>query len=268
VSRKVERIVLYDGSGPSSLDIGEIAEYLGRMLPTVEVEVREAFPLHHMGGDKEALRMLARKVASLRVARANSPELVGEPLPAEVEYEFKRLSNPWEGLSGTLYCGFGLQALYREILPEREARLKVVHIAVERALLGTFEEAEGRWHARAVVLGFPSLISLRGLVEAPAGPPEFHVMRGLLPQLAEAERERFKERMLLGLQDPRLTEVAKGYALQALFYQALGEAFCNDPDCRLFNAHRQEEMLRAQLDGAFELCPRHERLLAQISGTA
>lgn len=72
------------------------------------------------------------------------------------------------------------------------------------------------------------------------------------------------ERMLLGLNNPRLTEVAKGYALQAVFYQALGEAFCKDPYCRLFNAHRQEEMLRAQLDGAFDLCPRHEGLLPHI----
>ena len=144
--------------------------------------------------------------------------------------------------------------------------MEVAHIAVERALLGTFDEADGRWHARTVILGFPSLISLRGLVEAPAGPPEFHIMRGLSPQLAEAERERLESKMLLGLHDPRLTEVAKGYVLQAVFYQALGEAFCDDPDCRLFNAHRQEEMLKAQLGGAYELCPRHERLLADIVG--
>lgn len=262
----MERIVLYDGSEPSSLDALELAEYLRRRLPSVEVEVRGPFPLHHTGGDEERLRELAEKVAALRAMRANSPEVVGRPFPAEAEYEFKRLSQPERGLSGTLYCGLRLQALYRELLPRGEARLEVAHIAVERALLGTFDEADGRWHARTVILGFPALISLRGLVEAPAGPPEFHILKGLSPQLAEVEQRGLEAKMLVGLHDPRLTEVAKGYALQAVFYQALGEAFCDDPDCRLFNAHRQEEMLRAQLDGAYELCPRHEALLASIAG--
>ena len=61
--------------------------------------------------------------------------------------------------------------------------------------------------------------------------------------------------------DPRIPEILKGYALQAVAYWILGESFCDDPDCRLFNAHWQEEMLRAQLGGPYELCPRHAGML-------
>jgi hypothetical protein len=57
--------------------------------------------------------------------------------------------------------------------------------------------------------------------------------------------------------------VLKGYVLQAVFYQATGEAFCDDPDCRLFNAHWQEEVLRAQRDVPYDLCPRHARQWAE-----
>jgi hypothetical protein len=41
-----------------------------------------------------------------------------------------------------------------------------------------------------------------------------------------------------------------------------GEAFCDDPACRLFNAHWQEEMLRAQL--ADNYCGRHRAWLREI----
>ena len=109
---------------------------------------------------------MAERVAALRALRPDSPERVGRPLPAEVDYEMKRLSNPRKGLSGTLYCGLGPQALYRELLPKEEAKAEVAYIAVER-VLGTFEEDEG--------------ILLRGIVEAPAGPPEFHLLKGSPP---------------------------------------------------------------------------------------
>jgi hypothetical protein len=61
--------------------------------------------------------------------------------------------------------------------------------------------------------------------------------------------------------DPRIPEILKGYTLQAVFYWILGEGFCDDPDCKLFNAHWQEEMLRAQLGGSYDLCPRHAGML-------
>lgn len=61
--------------------------------------------------------------------------------------------------------------------------------------------------------------------------------------------------------DERLTEVMKGYVAQTLFYHLFGESFCEDGDCRLYNAHWQEEVIRAQLGGRYEFCPRHRRML-------
>jgi hypothetical protein len=64
--------------------------------------------------------------------------------------------------------------------------------------------------------------------------------------------------------DLRITEVLKGYAMQALFFNLSGEPFCEDPDCRLFNSHWQEEVLHAQIDGQYEFCPRHEAMLNEL----
>ena len=57
----------------------------------------------------------------------------------------------------------------------------------------------------------------------------------------------------------------KGYLAQALFFYATGEPFCDNRNCRLFNAHRQEEMLLAQLHGGDDFCEYHERMAARIS---
>ena len=65
--------------------------------------------------------------------------------------------------------------------------------------------------------------------------------------------------------DERLTEVAKGYVMQAVFYRLTGEAFCDDAGCRLYDAHWQEEMLRAQL-GEPEFCERHREVIEELKG--
>src|SRR5207247_8827695 len=79
----------------------------------------------------------------------------------------------------------------------------------------------------------------------------------------DAAKEPFKGQFIY-YDDPHLTEVAKGYALQAAMYHVTKEAFCEDPECRLFNAHWQAEVLRAQIESG-SLCHRHTRLASAIS---
>jgi hypothetical protein len=133
-------------------------------------------------------------------------------------------------------------------------------------LLATWDD--GRYHLRVAVFGFPSLLSTTGLVEAPAKPREFYVIKqqyaalGMHDAIGELERELGK-RMLMH-EDPRLTEVVKGYVMQALFYHLTGDPFCEDKGCRLFNAHWQEEVIEAQLSGDCQFCPRHQSMLDEL----
>jgi len=52
-------------------------------------------------------------------------------------------------------------------------------------------------------------------------------------------------------------------ALQALFYYFLGEVFCENPDCRFYNAHYQPELIRSQLLSG-KLCERHEGMFRTL----
>jgi hypothetical protein len=114
------------------------------------------------------------------------------------------------------------------------------------------------------VYGFPSLISTTGVVEAPAKPREFYLKKRLGIPL-EVLKSEFIGRFI-DHGDPHLTDVMKGYVMQALFFHMTGDPFCDDPDCRLYNAHWQEELIRAQVDGRYEFCPNHLGILNRIEG--
>ena len=63
--------------------------------------------------------------------------------------------------------------------------------------------------------------------------------------------------------DPRLMQVATGYAIQAIFFFLTnGNPFCSQYPCRLFNSHWQEELIYTQVKNPV-LCKEHLQLLAQ-----
>ena len=188
------------------------------------------------------------------------------PAHGEIEFERRRLARGDRGPFGVVYDGFGFQVLVRELMEAADIGLRRVHIALTNRLLGTWDRDDLRYHLRAILLGIPSIISTSGLVEAPAKPREFYLARHQLGVAARQElihallKERFRGQFL-DHDDPRLTEVVKGYAMQAVLYQLTGEAFCGDPDCRLFNAHWQAELIHAQLEAEREYCRRHDEML-------
>jgi len=148
------------------------------------------------------------------------------------------------------------------LLDRRKLDPDTLHIVLTYRLIGTFEKYDRRYHARVACYAFPSVISTTGLVAAPAKPREYYITRNFLKGgLGEQELLEAIEGRYLDHNDERTTDVLKGYLLQALFYHATGNPFCDDPSCRLYNAHWQEEMLFAQLGGERELCRVHERML-------
>jgi len=56
--------------------------------------------------------------------------------------------------------------------------------------------------------------------------------------------------------DPRTTAALKGYVLAAVDVLETGTAFCDDERCRLYDAHRQPGVVRAQLRDP-EFCEEH-----------
>lgn len=248
------QIFLYSDS--KVLSVREIERYLGERLKK-NVEDRGEFLNHCPKGSAEEF---AKTLARIRIIDVMKPFKYNEPLHGEIEYE-KRALNGSVTPGGILYDGFMLQQIFYELLPKEERNLKNVHIIFTDRLLATFDEDDLRYHARVNILGCPSIISVSGVVEAPAKPKEYYIEKRFAGG-EELLKLKYKGRFI-DYEDEKLTEVVKGYAMQAVFYQLFGEAFCESKKCRLYNAHWQEELINAQLKDNF--CERHEKMLQAIS---
>jgi hypothetical protein len=256
-------IHLYEDPSSKTLNLPEIVRYLQEKLGEIRVDVRK--PLIATSSRNEA-EVLARRIAEIKIRDPTSRWARSEPFPAEIEFEWKLLLNPTKRLTGILYDGVQLQLIALELLPRDELTLNNLHVVFTNRLFGTYEP-DGRYHAHVSIYGFPSLISTTGIVEAPAKPKEFYELRqrylALGDQVAlERLKERFRERFI-DYGDPRLTEVLKGYVMQAVFYHLGFDLFCTNRWCRLFNARWQEEVIEAQLSKP-EFCELHAKALEKI----
>ncbi len=167
-----------------------------------------------------------------------------------------------------VYEGFGLSVVLGSLIKQKKDEY---HIVFTSRMFATWER--NRYHGRTIICNLPlSIISTTGLVEAPVRPKEYYAkllarqkaedmgLRVPREEYFEDElRREFVDRML-GY-DERLTEVAKGYALQAAAFFLTYDPFCSDPDCRLYNAHTQEELIHAQLESG-RVCDSHKRMFS------
>jgi len=258
-ARRIEKLILYDEGTAETLDIDELDQYLGDKMSKVEVEVRGnpfAFCL-------EKSPDYARKLASIKIQDAKRKMASEqEPLYGEVQYEKRRILGKTRSF-GVVYDGFHLQRVFSELIPSGERSSGFVHIFLTNRLFGTWEEGDKRYHARTSLYGFPSVISTTGLIEAPAKPREYYLLKQQYEMLGRDPlelKDRFKGRFI-DYEDERLTEVMKGYIMQAVFYSLTGDPFCEDKGCRLYNAHWQEELIFAQFESGYEFCQRHTNFL-------
>lgn len=258
---------MYEDPSSKKLDLREIAGYLRKTFGRISVDVREQLTVGLALDEAEGF---ARKFASAKVRDLTSQDAYFEPLQGEVEFERKLLLDPTRRLVGVLYDGFRLQEVFHELIPRSESSAQHAHIVFTSRLFGTFDRGDRRYHARVSVYGFPSLISTSGIVEAPAKPKEFYALKhqylalGATARLEELKR-RFRGKFI-DYDDERLTEVMKGYAVQAIFHNLMLDPFCEDRRCRLHNSHWQEELIEAQLTEP-EFCGEHERILLQLRGS-
>lgn len=262
----LKAIVFYNLHNAPTLNIKELASYIRELLPPYNVEIRSEFIQHHLS--EKDLEKLALEFTQARVKNPSKVGLNTAYLPGEADYERKRLSGNTKAY-GVPYEGFTVMFLYRNLIAREERGLNFLHIAFIDQLLATWEETDKRYHLRAALYGFPSIISTSGLVEAPAKPREYYLLKSQYQALGAYDaaphlEEKFRGRYLAP-EDLRLTEVAKGYILQALAYHVSGDPFCSERKCRLYNAHWQEEMLQAQLGERDGLCPEHQELFSRLA---
>ncbi len=268
-----QHVYLYDEPSAATLDASILGSFIKTLLPEIKIAVRDSFIGFHFVSlsqeeRKRKIDYLAEELAKAKVRDPFKPLKKESPLPGEINYEKRRLSAPISQSFGLLYDGIEIINILRELIPKQERSFKHIHIIFTNQLFGTWDEANHRYHARVLICSFPSLISTTGIVEAPAKPREFYLLKKqyLSVGMPDIEGIKFQYKdQFIDYDDNRLTQVMKGYVMQALFYHLTGEPFCEDKNCRLYNSHWQKEVIQAQLESPYEFCSFHQKELQRLS---
>jgi hypothetical protein len=273
-------VYLYEPSAPFSFQIEALAQYLEELLEDRleegRVEVRDEFLQNYMitHDERDVKKRVAQLIGKCRIEDIKSQRFASEHSEKEQLFyaamELNFLDGvPPERSRSYLYHGPKLMDTYRRFVPDNEKTIEHLHIIFTDRLFCTWSFADARYHARAVMLGFPNMISMPGIVEAPARPREYYIKRHLYASsglsIDELEAE-FAGRYLI-YKDERTLEVLKGYTLQTLFYSLFRDPFCTDASCRLYNAHWQSELLGSQIESA-KLCKRHDKMIRKYVATS
>jgi hypothetical protein len=164
-----------------------------------------------------------------------------------------------------LYDGFFIQKLLQKLIIKHEQELPFskLNILITDKLLCTFDESDWRYHARSLICGTPTLISTAGIVEGIAKPPDYYYKLYFFKENPDIVDELKKEYngQFINYNDYRINDIIEGLVLQALFYFInSGEPFCQDRNCRLFNAHFQDDVIRLNIKEK-KICQKHKILI-------
>jgi len=253
------RIFLYNEI--TDLDVELVKRYISQKCSFAEVKIRDSFFIHFHSDE------LVKSIASVWETDIPGDGTINLPIGERLEYEENVYLNPESISLQVVYDGLQFMELMQAQIPQEEAMADTLHIFLTPRLMVTRGYMDKRHHARTILAGQPSIISSSGLVEAPARSVEYYIFqtgyKAMGKEIPDSVFKRKFQDQFLVHNDTRLIDVILGYVLQAVAYRFMGEGFCDDPCCRLFNAHRQEEMLRAQLESP-DLCTRHQPLFDAV----
>jgi hypothetical protein len=155
-----------------------------------------------------------------------------EPLPLEIENERKGL------IQGVIYDGLELLRYFLQSI-----EISKPAVLITDRLIATFGD-DGRYHLRMIVMGAAAIISLKGILYAPAKSPEYYIKTSL------------------GLGDRiniDVRKVLRMLLLQFYAYFKYDEIFCSEERCMLYNCHTTEEIERVR-----GLCKKHAMMLEGV----
>ncbi len=253
---KISEIILYDEPSVPEININQLSDFI-QETTSIKVSKRKNFFSHFKMDRKNAIEL-----ASLRVFNIYSPFENHKPSLEEVDFEERSFADSSVHNNIVLYDGFELQKFLTNIITEEESQSDKFHLILTSRLTCTYDYDDYRYHGRAVICSNPSITSTTGMIEAPAKPREFYI--NLHTQMSSginlaALKNQFSGRFL-DYHDSRIGKAIQGYAMQAIFYYLTSEPFCQNPDCILYNAHWQEELLHSQLESG-TLCMMHQKII-------
>ena len=246
---KISKIILHDEPAVPEIRIEEIRRFITDTF-RVETELRGNF-------FKTLKDEAFEEIASAQVFDLKKQFKEHIPTRQEVQME-KDGTDTSEKDVMRLYDGFELQDIISKNIPITD---DILHIIFTSKLTVTFDDDDFRYHARALISSNPTIISTTGIVEAPAKPKEYYL--DLMANFSEEEIKKKYKGRFLEYHDSRLNEIIEGYVLQSIMYYETGESFCEERDCRLFNAHWQKDLLYSQIENK-KMCKKHFETINKV----
>ena len=253
---RISEVFIYDEPSVPEIKIKNLAEFIEKTI-NVKVTIRKNIFSHFGLNRKNALEM-----ASIRIFNIYAPFEMHSPTLDEVDFEAKSFEDSSIHNNIVLYDGFELQKFLTKIIPDEESGSDKFHLALTSKLTCTYDYDDYRYHGRAVICSNPSIISTTGMIEAPAKPRAFYLNLHNSMNAGinlDVLKSQFEGRFL-DYHDRRTDKAIQGYSMQAISYYLTGEPFCDSPDCILYNAHWQEELLHSQIKIG-KMCKRHSNIV-------
>ena len=254
---KISKIILYDEPAVPEIQLNNLVKFLQETFP-IKIESRENIL-------KFSSKDTAFKIAECKIFNLRKDFEKHVPTEEAILFEESNVQDTSKTENIIMYDGFQLQKVLSNLISEKESNENIFHVFFTNKLTCTYDYNDYRYHGRAIIGSNPSVISTTGIIEAPAKPREYYydLMTNFTKGVnVETIKQKYKGRYL-EYNDSRLSKIIEGYLLQAIFYYETGEPFCDNLDCRLFNAHWQKDLLHSQLDKS-KLCEKHQTVLKNM----
>jgi hypothetical protein len=255
---KISKIILYDEPSVPEIQLDKLVKFLQETF-SITVESRDNIL-------KFASKDTAFMIAECKVFNLRKDFEKHTPTNEEILFEESNFQDTSKTENIIMYDGFRLQKVLANLISEKEDTEDIFHVFFTNKLTCTYDNNDYRYHGRAMIGSNPSIISTTGIIEAPAKPREYYfdLMTNFTHGInVDTIKQKYKG-TYLEYNDLRLSKIIEGYLLQAIFYYETGEPFCDNSDCRLFNAHWQKDLLHSQLDNG-KLCENHQKILKNLS---
>jgi len=252
---KISKIIIYKEPSVPKINLDKIKEFIFKEF-RIKIEIRDNI-------FNKLDKNTCEKIASTRIFNLKKSFEKHNPTVNEIliELENKDMSNKEEM---ALYDGIELNEIIKELIPKEENNQNTLNIIFTNKLTCTFDQNDFKYHARTWIGSNPAIISTTGIIEAPAKPKQYYI--DIITNISKESIEEIKKKYkgeFLEYNDPRLSDIVEGVLLQIIFYYETGDVFCEDNQCRLFNAHWQKDLFISQIENK-KICEKHEKVLSKM----
>ena len=252
---KISKIIIYKEPSVPKINLDKIKEFIFKEF-RIKIEIRDNI-------FNKLDKNTCEKIASTRIFNLKKSFEKHNPTVNEIliELENKDMSNKEEM---ALYDGIELNEIIKELIPKEENNQNTLNIIFTNKLTCTFDQNDFKYHARTWIGSNPAIISTTGIIEAPAKPKQYYI--DIITNISKESIEEIKKKYkgeFLEYNDPRLSDIVEGVLLQIIFYYETGDVFCENNQCRLFNAHWQKDLFISQIENK-KICEKHKKVLSKM----